>query len=82
MTESTRDLLKRALELPPKERAELLRELGASLSDEDLASDELDFATELERRAAEPPPPGGWPTGKDVLAEARARLRERRTRGG
>ena len=82
MTESTRDLLKRALELPPKERAELVRELGASLGDEDLASDELDFAAELERRAAEPPPPGGWPTGKDVLDEARARLREHPTRGG
>jgi putative addiction module component (TIGR02574 family) len=83
MTEATRDLLKRALELPPGERVKLAHELlGSVVGDDEDVEIDSEFAAELERRANEPPPPGGWPTGKEVLDEARARLRARRPRGG
>lgn len=86
MADTTRSLLEQALRLPEKERRALVRELRASFEDDDMDDDEIEvdpaFAAELERRAAQPPPPGGWPTGKEVLDEVRARLRERRSRGG
>ena len=82
MTEATRDLLKRALALPPEERMRLAHEILGSLIGEDEVAIDDEFAAELERRSNEPPPEGGWPTGKQVLDEARARLRERRNQGG
>lgn len=81
VTEATRDLLKRALELPPEERATLVRELRASL--EGLA-DEVDvdpeFSAELERRIRDLDEGRVKPIPFDeLLNEARARIDARRS---
>jgi putative addiction module component (TIGR02574 family) len=79
MTETTRDLLKRVLELPPAERAELLLELEASLDDgDDPGEADPEFSAELERRIRDVEEGRVQPVPlDDVLAEARAQLRRR-----
>ena len=79
MTDATRDLLKRALELPEKERAALVRELTASLEGAGESSDEVDvdpeFAAELERRIRDLEEGRVKPVSfGQLIEEARARL--------
>lgn len=81
VTEATRELLKRALELPPLERATLLRELQASLEDESQNQVEVDprFSAELDRRIRDLDEGRVKPIPFDeVLDEARARIDARR----
>jgi putative addiction module component (TIGR02574 family) len=88
VTEATRDLLKRALALPPDERARLAREIVASLEDEDSHNGELEvtpeWLTEIERRARDVSPAGQrFPTLEESLDRLDERLAERRRpRGG
>lgn len=82
MTEATRELLNRALALPPGERMKLAHELlGSVVADEEGdAVDDLDpeFVAELERRAKDDRP--GIPA-EDAFKEVERRLAERRARG-
>lgn len=79
MTEATRDLLNRALALPPGERMKLAHELlGSVVADEegDVADDlDPEFVAELNRRAMDDRP--GIPA-TDAFAEVERRLAERR----
>lgn len=80
MTEATRELLNRALALPPGERVKLAHELLGSVVDEDEGGDavvDLDpaFVAELNRRAADDRP--GIPA-EDAFREVERRLAERR----
>ena len=79
MTEATRELLNRALALPPGERVKLAHELlGSVVADEEGEADEdLDpeFLAELNRRAADDRP--GIPAA-DAFNEVERRLAERR----
>ncbi len=80
MTEATRDLLKRALELPPGERVKLAHELlGSVVADEESADGLLDldpeFVAELNRRVADKTP--GIPAD-EAFAEVERRLAEHR----
>lgn len=83
VTEATRDLLKRALELPPEERATLVRELRASLESEGLGDEvEVDpeFSAELETRIRDLDDGRVKPIPFDqLLHEARARIDARRS---
>lgn len=80
MTDATRDLLNRALELPPSERVKLAHELlGSVVADEEgeRAVEDLDpeFLAELNRRAVDDKP--GIPAD-EAFAEVERRLAERR----
>jgi putative addiction module component (TIGR02574 family) len=86
VTKPTREILERALALPPAERVKLAQELLGSVLPDLPAEDELDaaFVTELRRRAER------FLSGKakkgiaaeEALAEIERRLeRRRRTRG-
>lgn len=83
VTEATRDLLKRALELPPTERAELVRELRASLEDEGVGGEvdvDPEFSAELEKRIRDLDEGRVKPIPFDeLLDEARARIDARRS---
>lgn len=81
MTESTRELLERALQLNPTERALLVAELVASLDAGEEPQDQVDaaWATEIERRVREMPASSAGLRGADeVFASLRAHLQERR----
>lgn len=79
MTEATRELLNRALALPPGERVKLAHELlGSVVADEEGEADEdldSEFLAELNRRAADDRP--GIPAA-DAFNEVERRLAERR----
>ena len=80
VTDATRDLLNRALDLPPGERVKLAHELlGSVVEDEEVegALDDLEpeFLAELNRRAGDDRP--GIPAG-EAFAEVERRLAERR----
>ncbi len=79
MTEAARELLDRALALPPGERVKLAHDLlGSVVADEEGETDEdLDpeFLAELNRRAADDTP--GIPAA-DAFNEVERRLAERR----
>lgn len=83
VTEGTRDLLKRALELPPAERATLVRELRASLEAEGLGEEvdvDPELSAELERRIRDLDEGRVKPIPFDtLLKEVRARIDARRS---
>jgi len=83
MTESTRELLERALQLDATERALLVAELVASLDvgEEPQEQVEAAWASELERRVRQMPPSGAGLRGaEEVFARLRTHLQERRRR--
>lgn len=79
MTPRTQDLLREALALPDRERADIAAQLIASLdAPEDPATIEAEWAAEIERRAARvltgDSPGESWDAARRRAAE---RLRER-----
>ncbi|MEZ0230319.1 MAG: hypothetical protein ACAI25_16980, partial [Planctomycetota bacterium] len=79
MTDATRDLLKRALELPPGERVKLAHELLGSVvedeeGDEALGDIDPEVVAELNRRIADDRP--GIPA-EEAFSEVERRLAER-----
>lgn len=80
MTQATRELLERALQLEPTERALLIAELVVSLDgDEPQDVAEAAWADEIERRIRDMPPPGAELRDADaVFASLRTHLSERR----
>ncbi len=85
MTRETKELLERALKLPPKDRVKLARELLESVP-ESAASDgreelSAEWKAEIERRLAdEPSAEDPWHTGEEVLARLREELDKKRPR--
>ena len=83
MTKKARAVLEQALKLSPAEQAALIDQLTSNLEEAGEIELVSEFAAELERRASERPPRGGWPTGDEVVEAALRRVRKGRTaRGG
>jgi putative addiction module component (TIGR02574 family) len=82
MTQATRDLLERALQLSAAERARLVAELVASLDgDEPADAVQAEWADEIERRIRDMPRDGSaLPEASEVFDRLRKHLSDRRAK--